>query len=326
MFRKNEEVKEEKVESTLLYRSDWGTCIQYAVALADGIHLATISRPLSDRGIPDLMIWNIKHQHLCWHSPIYDEICALASLKNHEFVSADSNGNISRYKLNEQGVPRFIEKFPTNLNEISAMAELEDGSLAIVYENCLSIWNLTEKKEIRSAVIGLTRINTMDTQCDDFLFLGNQSGCIFIYNLKNENYNTYTFSTKEIKSLVLLPDNTIAFLDSDANLVHYDPTIKKTLSSQKVDGEPSLLTAMPNGWIGCINSKTFLLFEPSWIRDYVNANSAEAKNVVAAHLPPDLADIVLAYVGKNITLFNSPKMPNQKENFLPKELPTLKRI
>ncbi len=315
MFRnQNEEVKEEKVESTLTNRSHWEASFQHAVALSDGIHLVAISRTFSVLDTPILMTWNIKNKQKIGSIPLYDGTSAIASLKNNEFVIADLVGTIYRCKIDTQGVPTFIDDFSTGLNEIYAMVELEDGSLAIAHgDHHVSIWNLTEKKEIKTLSIGQAKINTLDAQCNNFLFLGTESG-IVIYNHKDKDNSciTHNVVTSGIKSLILLPDNTFVFLDSDANLWHYDPTNKKILGSQQIENEPSQLTAMPNGWIGCINSQSFLLFEPSWTRDYVHANSAEAKDAVRTYLLQPLTDIVLAYAG-NVTLFNSPKMPHKKE-------------
>ncbi len=326
MFRnKNEEVKEEKVESTLIYRSQWEASFQHAVALSDGIDLVAISQTFSAAATPILITWNIKNKQKIGSVHIHGGISAIASLKNNEFVVADLGGTIYRCNIDTQGLPTLIDDFSTGLNEVLAMFELEDGSLAIAHgDHHVSIWNLTDQKEIKVLSIGQAKINALDAQFNDFLFLGTESGCIVIYNLKDNSCITHNVATSGIKSLILLPDNTVVILDSDANLVHYDPTNKNILSSQKIDDEPSRLTAMPNGWIGCINSQSFLLFEPSWIRDYVNANSAKAKNAIVAHLPQALTDIVLAYTG-NYTLFNSPKMPHEKECVLTKELPTLKR-
>jgi hypothetical protein len=324
MFRNpNEEVKEEKVESTVLYRSKWEARFHDAVALPDGIHLVATLQAASLLANDQLMTWNIKDRQMLWSCDFSEQISAIAVLKNNDFVIADNTGAIHRYQINAQGVPSFIEKFPTTHVDISAMSELEDGSLAIAYEdNIVSIWDLAKKEKLKTFLLGNLQINAMDTQSNNLLLIANENGCVFVYNLKDDTCAFYTFGNFSIKSLVVLPDNTIVFLGSDAILRHYDLTNSKVLSLQPISDNPSQLTAMPNGWIGCINSNSFLLFEPSWVRDYVNVNadSAEKKRALTAYLLPPLTEIVLGYAG-NITLFNSPKMPHKKESVLENDSP-----
>ncbi len=320
----NEEAKEEKVEPTLICRSTCTTRFSHVAALSDGDYFAAIIPAQAIWVCNKLTTYHIKDQKHFWELTILWPITAITLLKNNEVVTANTAGEIHRVII-KHDAPWDTAIFTTKLTNISAMTALDDRTIAIAHGgSSVSIWDLTTKKEIKSFSLGITTIHTMDTQCDGSLLLGNESGYIYIYNLKDDRYISHLLGDESIKSLVALPDQTIVFLDSDSNLTHYDPANSETLSTQKIDDEPTMLTVMANGFIACLTKNSLRFFEPSWTRDYVIANSAEAKNAITVHLPQSLTDIVLAYAG-NLTLFNSPKMPHEKERVLTKELPTLKR-
>ncbi len=308
---------EQKTEFTLLYRHAWPKQFRHAVVLPDGKQLVAVPTLTNS-----IQIWDIATKACIRLQQTPWTITAMALFDNGDLLVADDFDNIHQLEPRDSSL-RSNLLIDTIQTKITAMQIVENKLLVLGHDNgSVSIWDLVTNKELRSFETGASAINAMDLRKDGALILGNAKGSIFICNPVDLTFIEHVTDAPSIVKLLVLPDNTIVFGDSENQLWHLHSENFSVLSHQSTDGfQIQLLINMPNGWIGCGTLSSFLLYKPSWIEDYVNqADPNEAKQVLAPHLPPELINIISAYTA-NITLFSSPKMPNTRACVLAENLP-----
>ncbi len=309
----NRDASEVKEVPSLISRPALPAQFRHAAVLADGTHLIGI--PLySERNV--IQIWDIKAQEFRWDTAFLWHITSITLLKNNEVVIVTDTSHIHYFAIdmeNKKLVHKANGIFKANKN-ISCMTLLQNELLAIGHDDgSISFWDLIHRNETKTFSKGSSKVTAMNTLQDGSLLVGRVNGGIFIYNLKEESCALRHFSTIPILSLVTLPDNTIAFSDSNGYLSHWDLTTKERLSYQKISDGGFNLIAMPNGWIGCLTTHSLQLFEPAWVRDCVTVS--KAKSILETYLPRPVVEIISGYASVG-TLFNSPKMPHKKECIL----------
>jgi hypothetical protein len=279
------------------------------LVLADKMHFAAFFDN-------ELQICNLKTQEcVLKHAATY-LITDLALLSAGEIVIAEKSDDVHIIKYNAQTNTLDV-LFSFQMNKpsfITAITGLKDGSFAIGHsDNTISIWKYFENKYQETEILysGIKSINAMDTR-QDGSFVISAGKNIFIYNL--QNVIAFTFTDANATDLIVFPDDTFVYYDdSKKTLYHMHIAEAKCLGSQEVAAQLYQLTEMPNGWMGCLAEDSLQFFEPSWVRNYIAADTT-IKEVVREHLPTALSEMVAEYAG--IALFNSPKMPQKRKDIL----------
>ncbi len=286
------------------------------VVLADGMHFAAFFEK-------EVQICNLQTQQCVLTHPDSYNINAVTLLSTGEIVVAEHSDFVHIIKYDaETNALDVLFSFQTYKSSfIAAMTGLEDGSLAFGdSDGFIRIWKLVDNKykEIKNFRAAFESIHAMDTR-QDGNFVVSDGRNIQVYN--SQYTLTFRFIETAAEKLIILPDDTLVYYAKEM-LYHTDIKEAKCLGFQKV---PPLiqLNQMPDGRISCLAENSLQFFEPSWVRNYVAADTT-TKAAVRAHLPADVTEIVACYAG--IALFNAPKMPQKRKCVLAEDAaPALKR-